>query len=728
MILKIGVILGFFSVFLVSKDLLFPFITTKQIYFNILIELLAVFWLSFIIKYPSYNPFNNKNRSLISFGLIAYFAAILLSCFFGVDFNLSYWGDIERMLGFFHLVHFLLFYFIIITAFKTWKDWKILYLISIVCAILISVIGLAGNPYSTIGNTAYVAGYLIFNIYFCFFLFAKEKIKNLKWVYLLPFLFILPAFVRADSSGGYVGLGFSIIVLFFLAGVLADSKKIKRATWSVLILLILLLTVLFSLRNAEFAQNSAFFRPLQEISLQKNTFQTRLISWRAALKDFPNHPILGTGYGNYAITFDKYFEPKFYSYTSSETYFDRAHNNIIDIASTTGLLGLFTYLSIFIFTAYYLVRGYFSKKIKTADFVLVVGLIAAYFVQNLAVFDSLVTYMSLMILLGYVYWLYHGEEEGEREQDRGLDNSEIFTYLIVGVVSLFIVFHYNVRVLKMLRYTIDGQVAAAKEDANGMYEAYKKAMEFKTPLDRDSRTSLIRAIASNPQLLAKAKPETAKEILDFVIELSEKNLKYNQKDSLNLLLHAQLLDFTAEAYKNNTDKFKYYSDESLAVVNRAIESSPGRINIYYFLAQIHITRNEPEKAVEAMRYAVSLNPEYIESTCQLAKIYFSFGDEENGYKEMDKCLDNKGANHINTKGLAVNLINHYNELGDAEKLLALYESLVKIEKNDPQIWVNLAQLYKQAGNKEKAIEAAQKAAEINPSLKNSVDGFIRELE
>ncbi|MCG2701058.1 hypothetical protein L6267_02745, partial [Candidatus Parcubacteria bacterium] len=55
-ILKSGIYLSFISVFLVFKNLLFPFITSKQISFNILIEALFVIWFAFIIKYPEYRP------------------------------------------------------------------------------------------------------------------------------------------------------------------------------------------------------------------------------------------------------------------------------------------------------------------------------------------------------------------------------------------------------------------------------------------------------------------------------------------------------------------------------------------------------------------------------------------------------------------------------------------------------------------------------------------------
>ena len=161
-ILKAGIYASLLVVFFVYKSLLFPFITSKQISFNIIIEVLFVLWLAFIIKYPTYRP----KMSYITYGLAAFFAALFASSIFGVDFNLSFWGDVERMLGVFHLLHFFAFYLIIITVFREWKEWKPLFIISVFFSVIVSLYGYseAGNQISTIGNPAYVSGYLIFNM------------------------------------------------------------------------------------------------------------------------------------------------------------------------------------------------------------------------------------------------------------------------------------------------------------------------------------------------------------------------------------------------------------------------------------------------------------------------------------------------------------------------------------------------------------------------------------
>ncbi len=738
-ILKTGVYLSFISVFLVFKNLLFPFITSKQISFNILIEILFVFWLAFIIKYPEYRP----KKSWISIGLIGFFAAMLLSCFVTVDFNLSFWGDIERMLGIFHLLHFLIFYFIIITVFRKWEDWRNLFIVSVAAAVIVCLYGqIKDMHYSTIGNTAYVSGYVIFNIFFALILYFRTfrdnfSFKNQKGLivgslYLIAIFIMLSIFKMTHTRGAYVGLGAGIMAALLLFVILNKSKKIKIYSSLVAIIFAVLVSLVFVYPQSQIVKNSSILRTMTQISSQAVTFQTRLISWKAAIKDFPNHAILGTGHGNYAITFDKYFDPSFYDYTRAETYFDRAHNNIIDIASTTGIIGLLTYLSIFAAAGFCLVKGYRKDKIGQYDFILLICLIIAYFVQNLAVFDSLVTYISLMVMLGYIYWL-SSEERGEASLREAsplnipLSNKEIYTLVGAGLIMLIIMFQYNIKPLKMLKGTIDGQIAFAQGNVISGAEIYKKALSYNTVLDRDSRDSLIRAIASRSNSLNNIDKQKAQEILDYAVELAEKNIKYNQQDSLMQMQLAQILNITARFNQDDQGKFYYYSDRAMEAINKSIEASPGRIPIYYIKAQILAIRNEQEKAIETLQYAVGLNEKYYDSYCNLARYYFVFKQEEEGYKAMGQCLDKGGAGLLAPADYIKGLINHYAEKNDWQKAIKLYEKLSVLEKDNVKVWISLAKVYAQIGENDKAIQAAQKSAEIDPSMKDAVEEFIKKL-
>lgn len=737
-ILKTGIYLSLLSVFLVYAKLLFPYITSKQIYFNVLIEILLVFWIAFIFKYPSYAPFRRASEgkpseNWISIGLIFYFAVILISSIFSIDFNLSFWGDVERMLGFFHILHFLFFYFIVITVFREWKDWKILFIISVICAVIVSFYGLANTHYSTIGNTAYVSGYLIFNIYFALLLFIREKNKVLKWIYLVSIPIMLLEFNKANTSGAIIGLGISIFVFFFLLSVFGKNKKLRIYSIASFVFAVLLVLMIFINKESSFVKNNNFLSRLtRNVSFQKVTFQTRLISWKAAAKDFKNHPILGTGYGNYAITFDKYFDPKFYNYTRAETYFDRAHNNLVDIASTAGILGLLSYLSIFVAAGYYLISGYRKEKISLIEFSLITSLIIAYFIQNLAVFDSLVTYIGLMATLGFVYWLYNCNVEtlhrnvSTAVKDASLSNKEINLFLIAGLIMFFVIYQYNLKPLKMLKGVIDGQVAFSQQDIAGGYEIYKKALSYDTVLDRDGRDSFIR-LMTNANILKQIDKEKAKEIAAYAVALAERNVQYNPQDALMQLMLSQILNTAVIINSDDAAAVSDYGRRALEAADKSIEASPGRIPHYFQKAQILLTLGKREEAVETLKYAERLNEDYYESTCMLAKVQIILEKTE-GYESVNKCIDKGGVGQLSPASFVGQLVNYYYERKDNPRVLKLYERLAQLDSSNAKVWANLAKLYADAGEKEKAIEAATKVGELDPALKDEVDVFIRGLD
>ncbi|MFA5359805.1 MAG: O-antigen ligase family protein [Patescibacteria group bacterium] len=731
-VLKTGIYLSFLSVFLIFTNLLFPYITSKQLYFNILVEILMIFWLGLIIKYPEVRP----KKSWVTFGLAAFLGALFVSSVFGVDFNLSFWGDVERMLGLFHVVHFFLFYLILITVFRKPNDWRNLFIISISAAALVCLYSLFKVHYSTIGNTAYVSGYAIFNIYFALILFFRrrdeEKIKHQNW--LISALYLVAAFImflvmkETNTRGAYAGLGISFVLFFILSAVYSQSKKIKLYSLIAGAVAVVSIVLIFSFPQSKIVSQTPILKTVAQISSKQVTFQTRLISWKAALKDFPNHAILGTGYGNYAITFDKYFDPAFYTYTASETYFDRAHNNLVDIASTGGLISLLTYLSIFIAVAYYLFKGKKQGKISTNEFILLVCLFVAYFIQNLAVFDSLVTYISLMLTLGYVYWLINNNDEEEFTSDEGLTNKELTVLLVAGVIILSITYQYNIKVWQMLNGTIKGQTEFAKGNVAAGVEEYKKALSYNTPLDRDSRASLINVINGRQSDLSAMDKTKAKEIVDYVISLAEANVKLNSADSMMQMQLAQILNTAALVNIDNTNKFYFYSDRALKAIDESIKASPGRVTIYFSKAQIYLTRNSKDDAIKTLEYAASLNEKYPEAFCHLAKLQIYLDQPEEGYKTLDKCLDLNGANYLSPVNFVQLAINYYSQKNDKIRLVMLYEVWTRLESNNAKAWANLAQLYAQTGEKDKAIEAAQKAGQLDSSLKLDAEKFIQKLK
>jgi O-antigen ligase len=104
-------------------------------------------------------------------------------------------------------------------------------------------------------------------------------------------------------------------------------------------------------------------------------------------------PLFGWGQGNQRAVYDKYHTDEI---TALEAPADRAHNTLIDLFVTSGVLGLASYLAIWVIVMLKLFKRHDKIAVMIAC-----GLIA-YFIHNLFVFDTIVSYMGFYTILAYV--------------------------------------------------------------------------------------------------------------------------------------------------------------------------------------------------------------------------------------------------------------------------------------------------------------------------------------
>jgi len=731
--LQAGLIASLLIVFFVFNDLLFPYITSKQLPFNILMELLFAVWLVFLLRYPQYRP----RRSYITVGLVVFFVAILASCAVSVNLTLSFWGNAERMLGLFPLLHFFIFYLILITVFRSWEEWKFLFFSSVVIATLVAVYGIFGpNTFSTLGNTTYVSAYLIFNLFFALILFYRSPSRSGRWFYVLPALIMLYEFWICHTSGAVIGLALGVLLLFFLLGLWHQRPVWRRAYLICSLAAIVVIAGLFSQQQSAWFQNSF----LRNLTFAKDTFQTRLISWRSAAEDFHNHWLFGTGFGNYAIIFDKYFDSSFFNYARSDTYFDRAHNNLIDIASTTGAVGLLAYLSILVAAVYYLYRNFQrqGRRAGTADpaglanleILILVALLAAYFIQNLVVFDSYVTYIGLMITLGFIYWLAApgpdaaaATEPAERRFVLARE-WEIVILIVLLVAAYVFTSEYNLKPWRMFQGTIAGYSDIISGQLADGVLAYQAALTG-TPLDHDARVTLVNLISAHPELLSSVPQAGAEAILEYTIGLAQADVSMNPSDSLMQLQLAQILDTAARFNYQDMSKFNDYSGQALQAMDQSIAASPGRAPLYLIEGQMHMFRGENDEAIKDAQYAISLNPQYEASYCRLAEFYLVLKDNAKMADPLNKCVDLGGAGDLTSSDLVDQFVNYYVGQKDYARIIPLANQLGELNPTDAPIWLNLAKVYWASGDQAKASTTVDRAIGLDPKQAAAWQTFLK---
>ncbi|MFP4514870.1 MAG: O-antigen ligase family protein [Parcubacteria group bacterium] len=788
-ILKIGLISSFLIVFALFEKLFYPYVVSKQLTFNILIEVLMVFWLVYIVKYKEERP----KLKLLSWSLIAFFTTILVSVLVSIDPHLSFWGKTERMLGFVNVAHFLFYYLIIITAFKRLKDYK--YLLS---ALILAATGVAlamlssGNSKAVIGNQAYTAGFFIFALFFSAYLFFKTK-DNWKYLFLLPVLIILPAFVMADITGAVIGLGAGLFVALVLVALSYKRLWYRLGAAILAILIVVTISVSFAYPDNEYIENN---KVLTQISVENNTFQTRLIGWNAALEGYKEYPVLGTGYNTFSYTFDKHFDAEFYNHSKTETYFDRAHNNLLDIASTMGTVGLLAYLMIMISAALYLFKVYIlsrrkekeasdldvdddndiadvalkmnSKKLKKLKkkmkkklgyddnkdsannlsylhfshsnellaLISLFALLVAYFVQNLAVFDTFITYLALMIFLAFIRFIYfdikgYYNKDSEEKHKSISKTFEYILFIILIIIFGALMYKLNISTFKAHSQAIEGYAQTYRGEANEGLDTFVRALDSQTELQRDPRTSLIKLVLNSPHVTNNLSDEEKIEYYNRLLVLNSYNLKTSNNYSVYLTQESQIFNKMGDLYKKleNEEKSRQYKEKALEYINMAIEASPERIKHYWLKGQTLIDLGQDDAGLEQWQKTIDLNENYGETYCQYAQAYLILGEEDKVWPQMDKCISSGGLNSYSQNAVLMRAVKHYQAEGDYEKMIVAYHRYAELV-DSADVWQSLAELYTEMDNWQEAKVSALRALELvtDEKKRSSIKVFLDIVE
>lgn len=179
-----------FTPLIVASGFFFPYVTGKNFFFRIIVEVTAGVWLALAVLRPAFRP----RRGPIIWAFVAFAIAITLSTIFGADPYHSFWSNFERMEGLITYLHLFVLFLISTAVLRSEKDWKALFHISVGVSIIVSLIGLlekfgvvdlggsvggsaagAARIFSTLGNPIYLAIYLLFHFFILGFLICRAQ-------------------------------------------------------------------------------------------------------------------------------------------------------------------------------------------------------------------------------------------------------------------------------------------------------------------------------------------------------------------------------------------------------------------------------------------------------------------------------------------------------------------------------------------------------------------------
>lgn len=731
-IIKYGIYLLALIPLVIFSEFISPFHFGKVVIFRSLVEILAVFYVALLIRYGrAHLPPRTPLFWAVTFFTLAFGLTTLTS----INVYQSFFGTLERMGGWFSFIHFWMFFVIASAILRKKEDWLTFIKISLAVSLLSAfygflqktdlqwVIGSGGRNkiFGTIGNPALFAGYMIVNAFLALMLyFRPANSKNERYFYGFVFVVGVLAVLLTGVRGSVLGTVVGIIVFGLLYSFNFGSKKIKSATISFIILVVLTAGILYSLRNKEFIKESHYLSRYADISLSSFTVQTRFWAWQAGFNgwnDSIKNIFLGSGPEMFNIPFSKHFNPKFFRGIGSETLFDRAHNQFLEVLFTMGLIGFIAYVLIFTQALRILKKLNNTPENKVFKIGLIAGLIA-YMIHNFFIFDTSANYLVFFLVLGFINFLTTPNPQPITYK---LQPQKTLVANIAGaalaIIVAFSIYFFEIIPAKANYTTTRAIVASWSGNHDLAFEKFKEAMTYETFGKYEIRHRYGQYILERTNSASKI-DEKNQERLFTAIENIKKNAEESRQDYLPYLYLSRLYIILGKSDPNSA-----YNDTALEYSLKALDISPTFVRTYYEVAQAYLNKKDYQKAIEWFEKVVELNPEVKISHWYLGITYAQNGD----LNKAVQVIESFGYPYKDSETDSLRMVEIYFKLGNYRKLAEIYEALVKLSPRNPQYYASLAAAYKQTGEREKAIKAAQTAAQIDPAFAKEAQDFINSL-
>jgi len=643
-------------------NLFFPYITAKNFAFRILVEIMAAAWLALALVLPQYRP----RRSWVMGAFALFVLAIGIADLFGAYPGKSIWSNFERMEGWITLAHLLAYLVVATSVLNTEKIWRRLFQVSLVASMLLAINGvmqiigvaalgqggvggLSARIDATFGNPIYLAAYMLFHIFLAAMLWTQmRKVRPAK-DHLWPAIFYCGAIIMdtiallfTGTRGAMLGLIGGALLTFILLSFSHGAKKWRVITVSFFAALIVLGGIVWVARDSAVVRSIVFLDRLASISLTDNTTKARFFNMGMAWQGVKERPLLGWGQENYALVFDKYYDPRMYA---QEQWFDRVHNSVFDWWIAGGTLGLLAFLGVFAAALLVLwrpsaergstklsranVRSVFGLGGKEAftheERSILTGLLAAYFAHNLTVFDNITSSILFATVLGYIAY----------REIAARDAAPIIRATIIpqgalglvgagsGILAIFLIWSINANAYtanKTLIAGIQGQPGGVAQNL----ELLKRAISYQSLGTQEAREQLAQitmSILASDQVPADVKAQFAQ---TAVSEL-DKQAAASPLDARHPLFAAGVLD-AAGLYK-----------EAAVYYQRARELSPGKQSILYQMGQNALLQGDEESAVKYLAEAYNLEKSNFTAAQYLASMYYMIGDQAAARRTLEEA-------------------------------------------------------------------------------------------
>lgn len=619
---------------------------------------------------------------------------------------------------------------------------------------------------ASLGNSTYLAIYAVFFIFLFVLAYIenkKEKNANNNWVYLLMALLNLVVLFYTQTRGAQVGFAAGVFVsaLIILIGSrkFKDLKNKRRVSLAIVVLVVLGYVGLVAFGNTSFIQNSSTLSRLSKISTFANpttlvstfsklkaelynpsstyeslmsisgdgTFTSRLLNIKMSLEGFKERPILGWGQDNYYHVFSKYNDARMYA---QEPWFDRSHNVFMDWLIAAGALGLIAYLALYVGAIWMMWFSKGGRAHKSSfDFIeksLLTGLLIAYFIHNIFVFDNLISYLLFFIVLAFIASKYSVRKEVKGAEK--LSNSEAKSKMILfGPVVLLALlaglYLLNIKYIEANRNIIRGLSPKAVEGEDPVTTLGRSLVSFK------------KAIAAGGIAQMESREQLSQTALGLYNEIATAQIPQTEEYLPVYRLVSDFISTAKDSYEELLDKrpdprsasiFAAFlggiGDNGLALKygEMAHNMAPMKQSITISYIKELLAAGEFEEANNLAREMYDSDRGYTNAKSIYALTNLYVGNFDLG-EEMLINLDG-------TMNVDQSLYEAYKAANETNRLISILKKNLEVNPDDINSAVLLSGIYVDLGNKGAAITVLRNLAKAQPELATQIEEYIKTIE
>jgi len=620
------------------------------------------------------------------------------------------------------------------------------------------------NPYgrravSTFGNPNFISSYVLMIIPIAIYYLVISKKNIAKLFYSLVILSAIGMIFASLTRSSLLGLIFSLIFIFLFKEVrnyfIFSNKTLKKTI--ILVLLLLILWPDQTLKPASFGVFNRIFEGVRgsfsKISLSVkrediySSFHQRLLIWSSAFNMFRENPITGKGWGSFELFYPYYqgdLIKKYPNIQNLRTHANNAHNEILEILSQTGILGLgicFLFLFLLFFHSF--------KYIKTANFedkffvithlASIIGMLVDNML-NVSIHFAIPAFLFWWILGSLVGKFYSGYNEKVIKENRN-----IYIKIIAIPVLLFSIlgiYFWNNQ-FKREVYYFDGFKLVRK---NNYFEAERKLKKAYDYNDREVNNNYelanayVRLNEYDKAIWAykeALKANSGYDEIFFNLGVIQKKVNLDREAIDNLKVSVFINPLNKTAYQAIIELFLKnplsYADEAVSIIDHALTLFPDEPSFYNYAGYFLTFKKDYLHAKDYYEKGLEIKPMDNLLYENLKGVLITLGEKKSQvldfateYREIDKMI-------IENPNLALEKISKFSKekisktmflylkskalfkIGQIDKAKDLLIEVLNRKDNFNEARWGLAVIYEKKGLFDEAKRQWQKILEYEPN-------------